>query len=85
MSMNRVVDLVKTAEALKAMEFYVTKADNRDPELHCRTWALPALTLQEAEQLADLMNADTRRTRTSLQTVLINKAREGLKDPGGYA
>lgn len=53
--MNNIFKL-QTAEALEALEFYVTQGMNTGPELNCRIWKMPCLSKQEMDQLSNELN-----------------------------
>lgn len=57
MSLQGGAELLLTAENLAAIEFYVTKSDNRSAELHCRCPGLPAMSEEQIAALADELNS----------------------------
>jgi len=50
------IGLLKQIQALEALEFFVSKSDNRDAEINCRLWTLGA-SKERCEQLAAEINA----------------------------
>ena len=65
----------QTADSLNSLGFYVTKSDNRDPELHCRIWKFPIYSTVELEELATQLNEAIQIVKDRHMPDLVRKAK----------
>lgn len=76
--LRSVRNMLDLADSIAFIEFYISKSDNRDPELNCRSPSL-SMTKPEAESLAAELNAAIKPILQKHHDVLANKAANALR------
>jgi hypothetical protein len=60
MTLTERIILLQRARAIEAIEFYVTKSDNREAAIGCRLWSLSEMSELQCGYLVDELNSAIR-------------------------
>ena len=78
-SMSTVADMLNAADSVGRIEFYVTKYENKPPELNCRLFDLPGMDKESIAALKCELNVAIAPVLRSLQGSLQSKAANQLR------
>lgn len=75
MSISRAIEKLHIAESIEGLEFYVSKSENRGPELHCRIWEGFKFMLKgDVQTIATALNDAIADTKKRMSTEALNNA-----------